>query len=474
MNLLPMNLHVPGYTNSVSAYNPQLWANESIAILRERMVAPMLVHRDFENEIRDYGDIVNTRKPGKFDAVRKGANDSVTIQDATATNVAVPLDQLLHTSFLIRDAEWSKSFKDLVMEFLEPAVLSLATKVDRIVSGQVHQYGSNFAGHLGLAASGTIKGYILEAREKLNKQLAPQFGRNLLLTPSTETAALSLDEFISAEKVGDDGTALREASIGRMLGFNVFMAQNQPEVEFLDTASDVTKAAAIAGATSIVVEVQPSAFVVGTYVKIAGDDTPQLVTGLVDNTPVGDATLTIYPGLKRGISSGAAVTGYLGGAVDFASNYAAGFAGLVHVDGFDAVNGPKLGQILRFGDSSTTIDGTDPIYTIVGVTNSGGGDYDLQLDRPLEQGVNDGWLVAVGPSGSYNFAFNRNTLALVSRPLATPMEGTGARAAVVSDAGVSMRVVITYDGEKQGHLVTVDMLLGVKVLDTDLGCVMYG
>ena len=46
-----------------SAFIPQLWANESIAILEENMVIGNLVHRDFENTVASYGDTVNTRKP---------------------------------------------------------------------------------------------------------------------------------------------------------------------------------------------------------------------------------------------------------------------------------------------------------------------------------------------------------------------------------------------------------------------------
>jgi hypothetical protein len=46
---------------------PNMWANEGLAILEESMVmAAKLVHRDFENEVRDYGDVVNTRRPGEF------------------------------------------------------------------------------------------------------------------------------------------------------------------------------------------------------------------------------------------------------------------------------------------------------------------------------------------------------------------------------------------------------------------------
>ena len=39
---------------------------EGLAILEENMVMANLVHRDFENEIAKFGDVVNTRKPGEF------------------------------------------------------------------------------------------------------------------------------------------------------------------------------------------------------------------------------------------------------------------------------------------------------------------------------------------------------------------------------------------------------------------------
>ncbi|KKM98411.1 hypothetical protein LCGC14_1158160, partial [marine sediment metagenome] len=64
--------------------------------------------------------------------------------------------------------------------------------------------------------------------------------------------------------------------------------------------------------------------------------------------------------------------------------------------------------------------------------------------------------------------------ALVTRPLAAPAAGTGALSFVANFNGLSMRIVITYDGTKQGHLVTCDLLCGVKVLDTRLGAVMLG
>src|SRR5581483_11334904 len=109
------------YDNNVQAFIPQLWAQESLAILEENMVAAQLVHRDFEETVAQFGDTVNTRRPGQFVAQRKVNSDQVTVQDATATNIQVQLNQHVHVSFLIKDGEESKSFKDLVAEYLAPA-----------------------------------------------------------------------------------------------------------------------------------------------------------------------------------------------------------------------------------------------------------------------------------------------------------------------------------------------------------------
>jgi hypothetical protein len=45
---------------------------------------------------------------------------------------------------------------------------------------------------------------------------------------------------------------------------------------------------------------------------------------------------------------------------------------------------------------------------------------------------------------------------------------------VINVNGLSMRATITYDGRAQGHLVTLDMLLGLAVLDIHLGAVLLG
>ena len=67
---------------------------------------------------------------------------------------------------------------------------------------------------------------MLEARERLNVNKAPLDGRRLVMAPTAETAMLKTDIFLKANERGDGGTALENATLGRILGFDTFMCQN--------------------------------------------------------------------------------------------------------------------------------------------------------------------------------------------------------------------------------------------------------
>lgn len=447
------------YDNSIDPLIPEIWAQESLAILEENMVMGNLVYRDFSKEVANFGDTVNTRRPGEFEAIRKWHPDNVTIQDVSSTNVPVKLNQHIHVSFLIKDGEESLAFKDLVQTYMAPAMLANARFLDLVLLGQYYGFMMNSAGKKGNYAS-NVKDYILDTRQVMNDNKAYMGNRNFVLTSATETDTLKPEWFTSADKVGDNGTALRNASLGQKLGFNFFMSQNAPSVlgTFTTTAGAVNNAAGYdKGTTVLTVDGITGAWANGNFISI--DGLPYQISAHSETT--GNTTsITLTYGLRRAVVDNAVITRYSPGAVNNGAGYAAEWYKSITYDGF-ALAKPKVGQMVSFGTSTT-------VYTIV-ATN---GSTTITLDRPLEAAIADDDAINVGPTGEYNLAFHRNAIALVSRPLARPKEGTGARSAVVSYNGLAMRVVITYNGEKQGHLVTLDSLIGVKILDSDLGAVL--
>jgi hypothetical protein len=451
--------------NTLDAFVPEIWANESVAILSENLVAVSLFHRDFSNEVANFGDIVNTRKPAEYTAKRKGVNDNVTVQDSSATNIAVPLDQHFHTSFLLRDGELSKSFMELRNTYLEPAVLSIAQAVDKLVLGEVYGFLGTQVGGLGTGSDTNIRARITNTRKAMNINKA-LFPREMIMTPNEEANALLLDLFLSAEKVGDDGTALREASIGRKLQFNHYMAQNTPSI----TSSQLKSSGALIdltagypkGTTVVHVDTGGSGLSVGQWVTIGGFAHQITALGTLATE---DIDVTIAPGLQAAVANDAPVTDYKTGLVNLLAGYAAGYDGEILVDGITGAIA-EVGTLVTFAGNTTK-------YSVINFTNTAGNTTGITLNKPLAATIADDSVVGFGPNGEYNFAFHRNALSFVSRPLQAAPAGL-ALSAVSNFNNIGIRVTATYDGDKQGVLTTVDLLCGLKILDTALGAVMLG
>lgn len=454
------------YANDNSSMIPQRWAMESLLILQENMVASSLVHRDFENEIREYGDTVNTRKPNNFVAKRKTDADDVTDQDAISSNVQVKLDQHVHVSFVIKDGERSKAFADLVNVYVRPALLAHATFLDQIILGQYAQFLDNSVGKLGTAVSEST---YVDLNTKFNVNKAYVAGRNLILNPNSNGDSLKLGLFVQAQQAGDGGQALRDAWIGRKYGFGTYMCQNMSTVATGNTVvtGAVNNASGYAaGTTTMAVDGLSAALPVNAWFTVAGDATPQRIVSSVGGaTPT---SVTFAPGLRSAVVDNAVITIYTPGAINNSGGYAAGYAKMLTVDTFSVA--PRVGQFLTFGTSTSSNKAVNPIYTIIEVSGTTG----ITLDRPLEVAVSDNDTVNIGPAGNYNFAFHQNAIALVTRPLAAPPDGVGAASAVVNYGGMGLRVTMTYDGKAQGTRVTIDALCGIKALDQNLGGVMLG
>lgn len=444
------------YENQLDAFIPELWAQEGLVMLEENMVMANMVHRDFEDEIAKFGDVVNTRRPGEFKIRRKRDGVNIVQQDAVATNVQVPLDQWLYSSFVIRDGEGSKSFQELSEIYLRPAMQNIARGVDRALLGQVHRYfgaPADRVGKLGGLTKDTAKDYVLAANERLNINKAPQDGRKLVMAPTSETAMLSTELFLKANERGDGGNALTNAKLGRILGFDTYMDQNVNCVlSGSETDSDPVTQPYSAGTTGDIECVLAPA--VGEFVVIAGNDQPTWATAAdADSFALNEA-------LKYATLDNAVATRWVKCVT--AAAYSAGYSEGVALT-VTAGKAPQVGQLLAFG----TTTGTRHTYTVI-ESEPNGTACTVYLDRPLVAAVGSGADAFPGPYGAMNLAFHRDALALVTRPLALPNTQAGVMAGHATYNNVTMRVLAQYDITAGGLIVNCDMLAGVAVLNSGL------
>jgi len=458
------------FANDNDALIPEIWANEALMLLNQTSVMAGLVHRDFSNAVANFGDVVNTRRPRAMRLTRKTDADDVVTQDAIVDNVRVPLDQHGVISFVIRDGEATKSMQELVDIHVVPAIQALGRGVDRGLAGMIHKYFSTSdkrAGRLSNLTSSNSKDFLFEAREIMNRNLCPLDGRNLVLGPTSETPIVKTDLFLAADTRGDGGSTLENARLGRVVGFNTFLSQNVPSLT--TAAADIatgtiTNALAAGGSGSQACTITGYEVSVGEFITVAGNDQPTRATAVTASTHT--TALTLDEANKYATLSSAAVTAYK--SCDVNGAYDAGYTKEIVLDGWTANKAPQVGQLLAFGTT------TRHTYTIIESRLSASGEQSVMLDRPLEYSLSNNDLAFPGPAGTFNFAFHKNALALVSRPVAAPRANSGVMSAVASSENLGMRVTMQYDTVKMGTRVNMDLLYGYAVLDTNLAVAFLG
>lgn len=200
---------------------PSIIAKEALMVLRNNAVMANLVHRDYSKEfVSGVGDTITIRKPAKFEA--KEFANNIEIQDATENGVEVKMDKHIDISFAVTAKQMALDINDFSEQFIVPAMQAFADKIDKYLISLEADITNRVPHAEGVFAPTDI----ISARKFLTDNAVPTTNRNLVVGSQADADLLTSDLFISAEKVGDNGTALKEASLGRKFGFDIYTDQN--------------------------------------------------------------------------------------------------------------------------------------------------------------------------------------------------------------------------------------------------------
>lgn len=194
-------------------------ARAALPLLHDNLVFPALVHKDYSNEFQARGDTIQVRKPAKFTA--KDFTTNIEAQNTTEGSVLVKLDKIADVSTVLTAKEMALNIEDFTAQIVEPAMMAIAEKVNR--DGlMLYKDITNTTGEAG-TTPGTLAD-IAAAGKVLNQNKAPMDGRAAVWDAEALAAFQALDAVAHADKSGTTN-ALREGSIGRLLGFDNYMSQ---------------------------------------------------------------------------------------------------------------------------------------------------------------------------------------------------------------------------------------------------------
>jgi hypothetical protein len=391
-------------------------AKAAVLQLDNNLVMAKQVFRGYEEEFSkningyEVGSSISVKRPMDF-TVRDGA--VMDVQDTTEGKFTLTVDQRKGIDFEFTSQELTLSIKELSERVIKPAMIQLANKVDADLMAEYKNVPS-WVGTPGQTINSNAD--FSKGPERMDEYANPQDGRTAVLAPADHWGLIGAQTALLNDKLV--GSAYTRGALGMLGGVNTFMSQNVPtHTVGVNTGTPLTN-----GATQEV-----------TYATSKDTNTQTLITD--------------------GWTSGA-VTLNAGEVFTIADVYAV-----------NPVTKATLSFLKQFAVTTAISDTSgDLTLTMTPAAILAG------AHQTISATIADGKAIAVLGTDStgyrQNMVFTKNAFALVSVPLVSPPGAVDVSRQ--SYKGTNVRVIPVYDGTNDISKWRLDILYGVKTIDSRL------
>lgn len=271
--------------------------------LRETVVMPRLVNRDYGLDARKEGSTVDIPVPVAQSATAvTPAQVPPAPASKTPTIMQIPMSSWYFSDFHLTDKDQMEIARDehFVPMQMEEAVRALAFQINGdILTEYDAVYG--YVGTAGTTPFASSAADVANVRKTLNSQLCPKPMRRMVLDHDAEANAATLAQFAHAEKSADS-QVVREGELGRKYGFDWFSDDQIPTHTAGTGASATTDNAgyAIGVKTVTLASAGTGTILTGDIITFAGQTQTYTVTS-GDSDVSNGGTVSFEPGLKAAI-----------------------------------------------------------------------------------------------------------------------------------------------------------------------------
>jgi len=203
----------------------KLVAADALPALVGNLVMGNLVNRNYEPVLAQAGDTVNVPIPPALTASNIAEGGTVTTQNPSLGNAQIVLNTHVEATFLIPDVTKALATPDLLMTYLQPAVVAIGEKIERDLLNLYAGFTSNSP--VGTAGTAPTEAVIDAAETALFTAKVPQAQNKYLVVDADAYSALrQIPRFSEFRTAGEAGvSALINGSVGRLKDFYVFRSQ---------------------------------------------------------------------------------------------------------------------------------------------------------------------------------------------------------------------------------------------------------
>lgn len=219
---------------AINNFIPTVWSARLLQNLQKTLVygQAAVINRDYEGEIRSYGDTVKINNIGRISVGDYTKNtdmdDPETLTDETRTLV---IDQAKYFNFQVDDVDKIQQNPKLMDEAMREAAYALRNAADQFIASHYtdayHQIG-NDATPVEPTKNDAYE-YLVDLSVKLDEADIPEQGRFVIVPPWYEGLMLKDDRFVKTGSLPAEDR-LVNGVIGRAAGFLVLKSNNVPKV----------------------------------------------------------------------------------------------------------------------------------------------------------------------------------------------------------------------------------------------------
>jgi len=206
----------------------KLVAADALPALMGNLVMGNLVNRDYEPVLANAGDTVNVPIPPVLVANNIAEGGSVQTQNPSLGNAQIVLNTHAEATFQIPDVTKALAFPELLKAYMQPAVIAIASRVERDLLGLYSQFTANTP--LGTAGTPITEAVIDSAETSLFTAMVPASAPKYLVVDSNSYSAIrQIPRFSEYYTAGEAGLrAIVEGNVGKMKDFFIFRSQFVP------------------------------------------------------------------------------------------------------------------------------------------------------------------------------------------------------------------------------------------------------
>ncbi len=209
---------------AISNFIPKIWSARLQDKLQQALVFGTLCNRNYEGEIRQYGDTVHINTIN--DITVKPYDPAVAIDDPeelSGTDTTLVIDHGAYYNFFINDVDAVQARTDLLDAAMKNAADRLAHDAETYILSVIRS-GAGVKETKAIPANdaGGLYALLLEIKTALDTAAVPRSDRKLILPPQLETELLLDNRFITG--CSDAAHRLAEGAVARAAGFDVYIS----------------------------------------------------------------------------------------------------------------------------------------------------------------------------------------------------------------------------------------------------------